>query len=265
MKDSESEYKWTNSGLLVPKGISNKKAKQSSWSLFQVFLAVIPSLGFLAFVLALLHEISYTSNYGLPIELINLDSTLLQLIYIGPSLVLAFSFGLSLFILLLIITFNSKKWTHILAFLNLIFAPSFLYASFRNYFGDESSYVTIGLLCLQLFGLVFFTFKKDFNTRVETKLKQVAKLWPAWVIFAVLGLSAFSYITGATDGTFQHEYLVPSTDNTSIVLRIYGDDVICAPLTADNKSIESSYFVLKLNEQGLKLTKRVFSDPIHVK
>lgn len=263
MNKLDSEYEWSESGLLVPKNTNSSQKGKQSGSLLTIILTAIPSLGFLAFILAYLHEIGFTSRFGLPIELIRLDSTFLQLAYIGPSLILTFSFGLTALVYF-IITISKKLLLNIVAFLNLIFTPIFLYASFREYLGNNSAFVTIGLLVMQLVILMFITFNRNANRKLDEKMKNITRGWPIWIVISILCLSAFSYVAGTTDVSFQREYLVPSSENSSVVLRIYGDNVICAPLV-DNANIDSSYFILKINEPGLKLSQHKFDSPLYVK
>jgi hypothetical protein len=225
---------------------------KSPWSLLATALSIIPILGSVGLILALLHEIGYTSYYGLPIEFIRLDSSILQ--YVAPPLLLAFSFGIT-FIVWVLITFSSKKWyLSLLAYCNLLVTPAVLYASLRDYFGGSSSWVALALLVLQLIPMIMFGLNKERNDKLEGEIKKRSKYLLTWVFIGLLFLCGLAYSSGSTDVLFCHTYLIPSTNSDSVVLRIYGDNVVCAPLANNNTSIERKFFILDLSSQNLTLS-----------
>jgi hypothetical protein len=70
-----------------------------------------------------------------------------------------------------------------------------------------------------------------------------------------------SFSIGRMTAVNQDDFLLPSdnassvvlssySDNTSlVVLRVYGDELVCAPLNTDNRSIEPSFFIVKLDDE----------------
>ena len=230
---------------------------KSPWSLLATTLSIIPILGSVGLILALLHEIGYTSYYGLPIEFIRLDSSILQ--YIAPPLLLAFAFGITFVVFVLIYFSTKNRCLFVLAFCNLILTPGVLYASFREYFGCSSSYVVIVLLIVQIIAMIFFGLNKEKTAIVEGEIKKQARFLLAWIIIGLLVLGGFAYGSGSTDVLFQTTYLVPSTNPDSVVLRIYSDYAVCASL-ANNTTIERKFFILDLSSQNLTLSLRKFED-----
>jgi len=63
----------------------------------------------------------------------------------------------------------------------------------------------------------------------------------------VLFLSFMFYSAGRAHALKQTEYLFPSTYEQSVVLRIYGDNMICAPVDRDKKEVQRSFFVLNVS------------------
>ena len=67
------------------------------------------------------------------------------------------------------------------------------------------------------------------------------------VITVALGLY-LSHESGQATAMSQKDFFVPSTNQNSVVLRIYGDNLICAPFDRGNKTVERSFFVLKVDD-----------------
>jgi len=231
------------------------------WQLIAQILTAVPLLGSVGYILAFLHEIGYTSYFSMPNEFIKLDTTTI-LEGVGAALLLLLVFGLT-FILWAVGNLSEPRRRSLstLAMINVILTTPFLYASMRNYLGDISAYITIGLLLLQLLILSIVTRNKASRGKVRLNLSGRPVLSLAlWGLFAVCLLA---WVGGSTDVLFQREYLIPSTNPNSVVLRIYGDNIICAPLT-DDSIIERSFFVLKLDEPNLTLHLREFPGRLRV-
>lgn len=65
------------------------------------------------------------------------------------------------------------------------------------------------------------------------------------VIVFILPLLLFSaHIGGMNDAESKVEFLIPSTTQELVVLRVYGDNLICAPLDRENKEIERGFLSL---------------------
>jgi hypothetical protein len=68
------------------------------------------------------------------------------------------------------------------------------------------------------------------------------------IIFVILFLGAM-FLGGYNMAKGQTDFLVPSTHQDSVVLRIYGDNLICAPLNIETKEVEKTFFVIKLDDE----------------
>jgi hypothetical protein len=68
------------------------------------------------------------------------------------------------------------------------------------------------------------------------------------IIFVILFLGGM-FLNGYNMARGQTDFLVPSTHQDSIVLRIYGNNLICAPLNGKTKEVEKSFFIIKLDDE----------------
>ena len=246
----------------VTKAVSPAYEGKVPWGFITTALTAIPILGAIGFLVAFLHEVGYTSVYQFPIELIRLDSvTILK--YVALTLLLLFAFGVTGVVLAAIVNNNSRGIYVFLGYANFIIIPVLIYASFKNYFGGSSPYISLGILVFQSLLLVPLNWKNGDDVNLQQKIKAITKYWPAFTVTILIILCILAYISGTMDASFQRTYLSPSTNPDSVVLRIYGDNVICATL-ADNTTIKRSYFVLKLNEPDLVLSAREFPNRLFV-
>ena len=164
------------------------------------------------------------------------------------------------------VQFASAKanwWWSGLAFFNAVVIRGFLYGSARGY------YVLFipGLLTILLFAVEFLPLLGVSNPkkpRAGQKLRHrsVREYWLAiGVLLPLLGVMA--YMASNMDFWYQHTYLIPSTQPDSVVLRIYGDKVICAPLSG-NTTVERSFFSLNISEPNMTLTLHSFPGRLSV-
>lgn len=68
-------------------------------------------------------------------------------------------------------------------------------------------------------------------------------------ILLVLFLGAMFFV-GYNTAQRQTDFLIPSTHQDSVVLRIYGDNLICAPFDIKTKEVEKTFFVIKLDDES---------------
>ncbi|OGO15310.1 MAG: hypothetical protein A2Z02_04705 [Chloroflexi bacterium RBG_16_48_7] len=78
--------------------------------------------------------------------------------------------------------------------------------------------------------------------------KYVGKSGVIFILIIILMLWA-SLWGGKAEAETQSDYYVLSTDNNSIVLRIYADRLICATKVSDEKKINREYFIIGLTDQ----------------
>ena len=97
-----------------------------------------------------------------------------------------------------------------------------------------------------------------FSNMIDSIVKRIMRIWPAWVFLVLLVFSIAAYISGAMDADLKRTYFSPSTNPDSIVVRIYNDEAICVPL-ANNYTIKRSFFIMKMNEPNVIFSSREFT------
>jgi hypothetical protein len=256
----------TNSGLYIPKGY-NSNPDKTSFSRFAASLtAFVAFASALGFVLALLHEIGYVSHYGIPVELIKLNQTTI-IEYVSAGLLLSSIFGITFFMWFIANfsdprTHKSKIWFLWTFFVwaNVLLAPGIVYSSLKGYltlFGN-SAYISIPLLILQLV-LLSPLIKKNIRLSYRLRLTN-SKIFFVFFFWVILSLCSLSYTSGIMDSSLQRIYLVPSVKPDSLIIRIYGDNIICCPII-NNTTLQKEFFILNTNTPNITFSSRTFKDP----
>jgi len=247
-------------------------------------ILLLPTIVLAGYLVAFLHEIGYTSRFGVPIGLIRIDSTSMMT-SLPPVLLLVFLLLLGVTELAVVNWVNRKLlalknpssirlllWW---AWFNVIVTTSVIYSAIKGDLGNQSTYIGIGLLIFELIPFVVSLpiYKTSSGSDPNADLdKDIPKFWKFYtkpsvllilVPFGLFALSLLAYEGGFVDAISTKSYLVPSSPTNSVVLRIYGDDAICATVNQNNQ-IERSYFVLNLNEPNLILTAHQYDAPLTV-
>jgi len=71
----------------------------------------------------------------------------------------------------------------------------------------------------------------------------------ALVVLILVALLAGAYSDGAERAREQTDYWVPSTQPQCVVLRIYGETLICAPFDGASHLVERDFFIIKMDDQ----------------
>jgi hypothetical protein len=73
-------------------------------------------------------------------------------------------------------------------------------------------------------------------------------------VFLVIAIS-MGYVLGRTDATNKVEYLITNTQPESVVLQIFGNTLITAPIDRAAKTVQKSFSIHKIGEEPhLRLT-----------
>jgi NhaP-type Na+/H+ or K+/H+ antiporter len=247
-------------------------------------ILLLPTIVLTGYLAAFLHEIGYTSLFGIPIDLIRIDPTAMMT-SLPPVLLLAFLLLLSAAIWAIVYWVNrkllvQKKPSSVRLLLwwagfDAIITTAFIYSAIRQYYGPQSAYISAGLLifeCIPLLVSISIYGKRTNNDSHVELDKELPKIWElykkpstllAFILLGVASLCLLAWVGGTTDALFTRSYLEPSVPAKSVVLRIYGDNVICASIN-DSNQIERSFFVLKLDEPTLILTFHQYDSPFGV-
>lgn len=82
----------------------------------------------------------------------------------------------------------------------------------------------------------------------KTVIRYLGGRWGFVIVFTLPLLILATHFGGINDAASKVEFLIPSTTQELVVLRIYGDNLICAPLDRENKEIERSFFILDMKD-----------------
>jgi hypothetical protein len=251
----------------------------TDWKWFRFLLVIAAPLGY---ALAYTYERGYCDVFEIPKELIVLNWTT---ILIGVSAALAGSFILMWFIVMLLLPGKpGKQMGPIrgrLYFFSLMLALT-LFVTLRYLIFEELIYaiVFVVVLFIALFIMPIFDksarkkkgYRKKLKaydkTRTEIKepLLRHFGLKEALLIILLVGSLLFSYLEGRAQAINQDEFYIPSTHTNSVVLRIYGDSIICAPVASKARGeIERAFFILKTNDEPRPLLISTRTGRLHIK
>ena len=242
--------------------------KTTYLSLLGGFLAFLVPLGY---ILAYIHQVGFCDFFRIPKELIQLNWTI-TLISIPGALAGVLVVGGLFYIPLLFKKgkVGPRKWR---AIYTIVLFFLMLYFAFRYATVEESKILLFisGYFLLLIWLLPYITQRKIHGYRkkliAEDKSQKDKLLRTSQILkYVILGLSflvifaSFANLEGRALAMREQAWYTPSTHPQSVVLRIYGENIICAPvssermITVQNKSvkvyyIDEAYFVLKLSDQ----------------
>lgn len=252
---------------------SPTEEKKNQWILQGIVIALIPVLGpVLGYTLAYVHETAFCDVFGIPKEfiIVNWPNIIVSIgRVLGSSLVLLW---IMLIPALLQRSGNKKPGPYarrcILYFV-LLFALFFLAMTYSLTVLEFLS-VLVFLLFFALLDFLgpFWTQRdiKGYRDKLDAQdkhdaelidkvafVRKVGKTGLTLIIFIVF-LFSLSYMDGRNSALRQEEFLVPSTHQQSVVLRMYGDRLICAPVDIENREITRRFFFINVdNEPNLTL------------
>jgi len=97
--------------------------------------------------------------------------------------------------------------------------------------------------------------KLEAQDKLETQIKTLDSILirrigvtPSVLVFALIWVIFLAYVAGYTGAAKQSTYLVTSTSPEMVVLRIYGDNIICAPFNRNTRGVKPSFVVLKVGD-----------------
>lgn len=244
----------------------NQSMKRWVWQ--SIILAGIPTLGY---TLAYVHELGFCNEFEIPNEFIILDWTSI-LFAIGKIL------GIVLILLLYVQVFVVLKfWSEKLGPINqrliryfVIFLPLLIISIPYPSFWLEVLLVFLFFISLLLFvdflqPLIKSTDVKGYRNKLKHQDEFFERKIP-WLdrfirkigmrnililFFIIPLLFVASNFDGGDTAKRQEEFLIPSTNQQLVVLRIYGDNLICAPLDREAKEIERSFYILEMSDTVL--------------
>lgn len=233
-----------------------------NWKLAQLIALVAPAVGY---ILAFTHEVAYCEWFKIPIEFISLNW---NVIITGVVASLGGAYLVMLPFIMLSLTKQSKRpMGHVerrVYFLVVIFVVLFAFA-YRYLLVRELGYVISYLIGMA--ALLFLLPLSDTSIRKikgyrnqlaayddpsrkpeDPFLKKWLNLRVIIVFILLVGAFGSAYLDGRAKAMNQEEFLIPSEYPNAVVLRIYGDSMICALVDLPSKVVERTYFVLKVGD-----------------
>lgn len=239
---------------------------KNSWQIVAVIFGFAAPLGYGA---AYLREWGFCNVFGIPTEFIQLDITTILIAITSGFGVLLFFYWIAEYFYGLAKQERLQKsplgYRVVFSGLGLMFLSGFLvlFPSLTDIW-----LLAVGFLVLFMsimFLMPLYTQRKihGYINKLEAqdrKTRETPMLLDYFVksntgaiifiliIFVILFLGAM-FLNGYNMARGQTDFLVPSTHQNSIVLRIYGNNLICAPLNVKTKEVEKSFFIIKLDDE----------------
>lgn len=228
-----------------------------------ILIGIVSLLGYL---LTYVFQMGFASYFSIPIEFINIGlneilftTTLaIIIIYITISLSAFFSRAkfkrlfrtlISIFLIVLIIFLKNSAFFIFVFILVIAFVLSpFLQSQFYSK------------------KLIIETGTIETRTKTNTFFEQYL-LKKSFFIFAIPLFIIFTYVFGILSAQSKHSFLTTKTKtNTDIVvLAIYNNSIICAPLDRKNKTIEKHLYIFNKDSEDLSILKLERIGPLKVK
>jgi hypothetical protein len=228
---------------------------------------IVAAISAIAYIFAFVYEAGFAKIFSIPLSFITISLT--NVLIVAGSLLLVGQLVLSVGNLVFAVSdkFNgpiSKRVKRLMPVLLYSLALAFLASGTRLL-----SSLMIGLIVGWLIGIFFeFLFplltqrgrgsyreklvaQDELDARTKDLYSLLARrlgVGPYILMFSLLMALVVVYYAGQSAAMRQSTYLVTSTSPEMVVLRIYGDNVICAPFDRNTGEVEPSFVVLKVGE-----------------
>jgi len=248
----------------VNNGVQEHHKSSPIW--WQSIIAITPIAVALGYIVAYLYELGYCNVFGIPTEFISPDTTN---VLVAVSKV--FLSAVSLFwVAYVFITMTTKPKRRgpirhrfiLLMIIGLIYiAFAIDYPSARREWYFIIPILIIFILLLFIGPAITHRTVKGYRNRLIAQDKINVATNPINYIERHIGRStviilllllpwiALPYFNGETDATEQENFLVPSTYQSSVVLRIYGDNLICAELDPQGDKLTGNFFMISMDDE----------------
>lgn len=232
-----------------------------------VIILTFPAISYL---LAYVKEYAYCSYFGIPIEFISLDLMTILLMFIKIFIILMPVFYFMNF-LSLIIWYDDLKSPIIRQFVRC----SKYYIVLLVFYimnRDISGLKTTLFVAFLFITFLYFIFpiitqwkvsgyknklieqekveNKSNNNTLQYNFFRKVGITNVNIIAIVIIISILTYQVGLSEASTKENFLIPSNDNSKIVLRIYGENIICAKYDRDNQKVLRQFSIVKLGEDS---------------
>ncbi len=233
---------------------------------WQSIIAISPLAVALGYVMTYLYELGYCSAFGIPSEFISIGTTN---VLIAVSKVL-FSATVLFWVAYTFFTMTTKPKRRgpirrrfvllgIIGLIYIVFAIDYPAAWRAWYFIIPLFIALIFLLFISPLitqskvegyrNKLIAQDKIDVATNPINYIERYIGRSAVIILLLFLPLIALPYVNGESDATGQENFLVPSTYQSSVVLRIYGDNLICAELDPQGAKMTGRFFMISMDDE----------------
>jgi hypothetical protein len=258
---------------------SEGKKEKKSWMPEGLILAAGPVL---AYGIVFAHEVGYADVFEIPLGFVSIDVTSILIVTVAMVPVLYALSWLAYMGLSLLPAHDSP----IRQRLQRLLVPSLLFVLFLMLYGArwlEWLWTAVFLLIVTFleFGLPLIKQRKETTYHDKLIAQDQAERETSMPILdlfhrfagpggylAFVGLIAMlviSHSVGRASALDEDEFLVTTTSEEMVVLRIYGDNLICAPFDRATREIKRSFVVLKIGEDPDLVLNLETVGPLHPK
>ncbi len=246
-----------------------KNSKSNNPRISEGILLAISSAS--AYLFAFYYEKGYASVFNIPVSFINVSLT--SILTFGAIIISLILFLLPFINLFFVVTIGRMNTTLQRAIIPVVLLFVFLLVQiyFFGIAGLKDWYFVLIFLCILIFLSLVFPLivqpGKTFISKLEVQEKLDLQFVDAISLMhikfgkeALLVLAVFLFgiyvapSAGKSEAIKQEEFLVTNTTPELVVLRIYGDNLICVPFNRTTGEIEENFSVIKnTGETGLAL------------
>ena len=205
---------------------------------------VVASCGVGIYLLAFAYELGQMSFWNMPLEYFSMNMS--TLLIIGSAFLVIF-----IPILFLWLSFINSRSGKKLARIRLFWVIACLASSFVSIFLFRTQWNPFlwGAYVLVLFLIIVvltlfknpIPLKKQNNEGNVKDTNDLSNISVIFLVFCIIGLAFF--FLGHERGRNQIEFLVPTDTTDVVVLRHYGDNLICAPFDRNTKLVERKFII----------------------
>jgi hypothetical protein len=233
--------------------------KGRAWFSEGLIIAATPVL---AYMITFTYEVGFAAFFGIPSEFISLNLTSFFLVAFYLGLMVAFLLATAGMVLIFTPARDHPLYRRVLSVLPLSLLAVGYIVMFQSYWREWAAILPgLVILILLVFVLpaVVHRDKGKYVDRLRAADQVVSKsasvfdrvmekggttvvagFLYAWIILSL------SHAAGRSSALWQREFLVTSTSPEMVVLRVYGDNLIAAPLDRERKKVQRSFVILKM-------------------
>jgi hypothetical protein len=233
--------------------------KGRAWFSEGLIIAATPVL---AYMITFTYEAGFAAFFGIPSEFISLNLTTFFLVAFYLGLIVFLLLAIAALVLILTPARDHPLYRRVLGVLPVFLSTVGYIVIFGSYWREWALFlpgVVILIVFLFVLPAVVHRDKGKYVDRLRAADQVVSKsasvfdrvmekggstvvtgFLYVWIILSL------SHAAGRSSALRQREFLVTSTSPEMVVLRVYGDNLIAAPLDRERKRVQRSFVILRM-------------------